>query len=175
MYPLPTPPLIHCLPTPISLWKDMERKIFKGQNYLIWLKSHKHSMSSGNALRIAVVPENPLRKVKAHRCTAGHDPTRVRTNIVKRNNVQVILVRPPYNINIHHYINEASTVWRISMAPWRFKSASTRVTTIIPLHRLPRLELFEVLHNPCLKTQVYTNKYFIITYAYANTIISTHL
>lgn len=110
MYPLPTPPLIHCLPTPISLWKDMERKIFKGQNYLIWLKSHKHSMSSGNALRIAVVPENPLRKVKAHRCTAGHDPTRVRTNIVKRNNVQVILVRPPYNINIHHYINEASTV-----------------------------------------------------------------
>jgi hypothetical protein len=34
-----TPPLIHCLPTPINLWNDMEHKILEGHYYLIWLRA----------------------------------------------------------------------------------------------------------------------------------------
>jgi len=68
-------------------------------------------------MHIVVLPENPLRQVKARRRFAGHDPTGVPANIMKRHDVLGILVRPSDDIIIHHHIYEASVVCRIGMAP----------------------------------------------------------
>jgi len=78
---LPQIPL-PCLSTPLRLSKDMDHKILRGHNHVPWLKSPNHRRRSENGLIIAILPENPLRQVKAHHVFAGHDPTRVLADVV---------------------------------------------------------------------------------------------
>jgi len=82
--PLLTPPLIWCLSTLINLWKDMEQIILEGHNYILYIKSHKHSRRYGNCLHIFLQPENDLRQVKALCRTTDHDQTDVPINVMKQ-------------------------------------------------------------------------------------------
>jgi hypothetical protein len=131
----------------------MDHKILKGHNHILWPKSLKHRQRSWNGMNIAILPENPLWQVKAHHRTVGHDPTRVPTYVMERHEILLILVRSPYDISIHHQINQASVMSKIIMAPRQFPSGSKRVSTIVVLHKIPRKELLEVLQNSSLQTQ----------------------
>jgi len=118
--------------------------------------------------------------VKAHRQFAGHDPTEISTNIMKRHDVLGIIVQPPDDIIIHHQIYEASVVSRINLAPRRLNRPACRSRRSYPgagVHEYSFLK-FSMTHaykhkETTISTQLYTNKYFSITYAYKNTIIST--
>jgi len=96
-----SPPGILCHPTPISQRYDMVHKISKGIGYHLWLKRYHVCRRPQNVLHTSVLSHHPLRQTTTLHHNASHDPTRVSTNILKRHNILVIIVRDPYEI-LHH-------------------------------------------------------------------------
>jgi len=78
---------LHRLPTPLCLGKDMDHKILKGHNHIRWVKRPNRHRRFGNCLIIVILPENPLRQVKAHPILADHDSNGATTDVVERRDV----------------------------------------------------------------------------------------
>jgi len=74
--------LLPCRPIPLRLGKDMDHKILKCHNHILWLKSPNHRRRSRKGWIIDVLPGNPLRQVKAHLLFADHNPTGVLADVV---------------------------------------------------------------------------------------------
>ena len=164
---------LHRLPTPLCLGKDMDHKILKGHNHIRWVKRPNRHRRFGNCLIIVILPENPLRQVKAHPILADHDSNGATTDVVERRDVWLILGRHSYDINIHHQINEAYVISRIRIAPGGFSSSRKRVIMLITFDKLPRNELPEVLQNSSLQTQRDTIILAPISYKQIQTYIQT--
>jgi len=118
-----------------------------------WLKRLNCRRRSGNGLNMVVLPQNLLRQVTHHPGFADHDPSKVLTYVLKRRHVSSVLVRPPGDMRMLHWIHPSSEVSSIRKPLGRFPSTHIRVLPIVIFITLPRNELFEVSKNPSLQTQ----------------------
>jgi hypothetical protein len=113
---------------PIRLAKDMDNKILKGHNHILWLKIRNQRRRFGNVLGYSRTASEPAPTPPFF---VGHDPFRVPTYVLKRCEVSPILVRPPDDISIFHQINEAFVVSSIRIAPGGFPSSHKLVSTVV--------------------------------------------
>lgn len=152
----------------------MDHKILKGHNHIRWVKRPNCRRMFGNFLTIVILLENPLQQVKACPILVGHDPIGAAIDVVEKRDVLLILVRPSYDINIHHQINEAYIISRIRITPWGFPSSRKWVIMLVALHKLPQNELPEVLQNSSLQTQRDTIILALLPYKQIQTYTQTH-
>jgi len=102
--PRSSPPWIPSHPTPINQLFDMDYIISEGLGNLLWIERCHVHRRFGNTLHVSVLPHHPLQQVTSLHANDSHDPTGVLTNILKRHNVPVIIVRSPYDILNHQSI-----------------------------------------------------------------------
>jgi len=123
--------VVRDLVTLMLLGNDMQSKLQEGSSHICWGKRHNRSRRSGNGLNISVLPKNPLWQVTHHPLFAGHDPSGVPANVLKRCHVSSVLVRPPGDMTMLHGIQQASEVFNINKPPFMCPSTHIRVSSFV--------------------------------------------